>query len=249
MTNTYGLIGKKLSHSFSPAYFKKKFEVLGLDAEYLLFELDNISKLPALLNQYPGLKGLNVTIPYKVEVLPFLDELEAGAAQTNSVNTIRISKKDNKTILTGYNTDIIGFELSLQPLVNNHKVNKALVLGTGGSAQSVAFVLKKMGIEFLWVSRNPAEENQIHYSQITKEIICDFHLIIQTTPLGMFPGVEDAPPIPYHLLVKDHLLYDLIYNPSETKFLKQGREQGARIYNGQRMLVIQAEASWAIWKK
>jgi len=175
--------------------------------------------------------------------------LEAGAAQTNSVNTIRVSKKDNKTILTGYNTDILGFELSLQPLVNNHKVNKALVLGTGGSAQSVAFVLKKMGIEFLWVSRNPAEKNQIHYSQITKEIICDYHLIIQTTPLGMFPGVEDAPPIPYHLLGKDHLLYDLIYNPSETKFLKQGREKGARIYNGKLMLEIQAEASWAIWKK
>lgn len=249
MTNTYGLIGKKLSHSFSPAYFTKKFEDMGLDAEYRLFELDDISELPALLSHYPDLKGLNITVPYKVEVLPFLHELDEVASQTKSVNTIHISQKNSKTYLKGYNTDTVGFEQSLLPLVKEHKVRKALVLGTGGSAQSVAFVLKRMGIEFLQISRNPVEIHQIHYSQLTHEILNEHQLIIQTTPLGMFPLVDDTPPLPFHLLGENHLLYDLIYNPSETKFLLKGRENGARVHNGMRMLEIQAEASWDIWKK
>lgn len=220
-----------------------------MDAEYRLFELDDISILPALLNKYPALKGLNVTVPYKIEVLPFLQELDEVASQTKSVNTIHVGQKNNKTYLKGYNTDTVGFEQSLVPLVKEHTVAKALVLGTGGGAQSVAFVLKKMGIEFLQVTRNPMEKHHIHYSQITKEVLDANQLIVQTTPLGMFPHVDDAPFIPYHLLGEDHLLYDLIYNPSETKFLKQGRKSGTRIYNGMRMLEIQAEASWDIWKK
>lgn len=249
MTSTYGLIGKKLSHSFSPAYFEKKFKDMRLDADYRLFELDNVSRLPELLKEHSDLKGLNVTIPYKVDVLPLIDELDEIATQTKSVNTIQISQRHNKTYLKGFNTDVIGFEQSLIPLIQKRKMKKALILGTGGSARSVTFVLKKMGIEFLQASRNPVQKHQITYTQITKEIIDKHQLIVQTTPLGMFPLEKDAPTIPYQYLDKNHLLYDLIYNPSETKFLTLGKKNGARIYNGMRMLEIQAEASWNIWKE
>lgn len=249
MTNLYGLIGKKLSHSFSPAYFKEKFKALGLDADYHLFELNDTSRLLELLKKFPSLKGLNVTVPYKVDVLPLMNELDEISTQTKSINTIQISRRKNKTYLKGFNTDVIGFEQSLLPLIQKQKVRKALILGTGGSARSVTFVLKKLGIEFLQVSRNPVEKHQITYAQITKNIINEHRLVIQTTPVGMFPQEDDAPTIPYQFLNKNHLLYDLIYNPLETKFLTLGKKNGARTYNGMRMLEIQAEASWNIWTK
>lgn len=249
MTVIYGLIGKKLSHSFSPTYFNKKFEGIGLDAEYRLFEMEDISRLPALLKKEDSLRGLNVTVPYKLAVLPLLDELDDIARQTKSVNTIQVTQKNNKTFLKGFNTDVIGFEQSLVPLLQKKDGQRALILGTGGSAQSVAYVLERQGIEFLRVSREPSEKNQIHYAQITKEIIDEHQLIVQATPLGMFPQVDDAPEIPFQYLTKKHLLYDLVYNPAETKFLKLGKKHGARIYNGMRMLEIQAEESWKIWTK
>lgn len=249
MTDLYGLIGKKLSHSFSPAYFKKKFDTQGLDADYRLFELDDISELPALINEHTALKGLNVTVPYKIDVFALLDDLDRTAMQTQSVNTIKISRKNNTSYLKGYNTDVIGFEQSLLPLLQKQKVTKALILGTGGSARAVAFVLKNLGIECQTVSRNPVEKHQISYGQISKEIIDEHQLIVQTTPLGMFPLVDDAPSIPYQFLNNKHLLYELIYNPSETKFLTLGKKNGASIYNGRKMLAYQAEASWNIWKK
>ena len=247
MTTTYGLIGKKLSHSFSPAYFEKKFKRLGLDADYRLFELDDISKLPELLKKYPNLKGLNVTVPYKIEVLPFLDELDEIARQTKSVNTIQIKLKDGKPFLKGFNTDVIGFEQTILPLIKNRKGIKAMILGTGGSAKAVAFVLGKLGIEYLSLSRNPIQPKQINYLEITKEVLKDYKLIIQTTPLGMFPHIDVALPIPFKLLSKEHILYDLIYNPTETLFMKLGKQNGALVVNGLQMLEIQAEASWDIW--
>jgi len=249
MTNTYGLIGKKLSHSFSPAYFEKKFKKLGLDAEYRLFELDDISELPELVKKYPNLKGLNVTVPYKIEVLPFLDELDKIASQMGSVNTIQINYKDGEAVLKGFNTDGFGFEQTLLPLLENRKSIKAMILGTGGSARAVAFILDKLGIKFLFVSRNPNHPKHMSYSEITKIILEDYHLIIQTTPLGMFPDIEKSPAIPYKLLGQNHILYDLVYNPAETMFMKQGKQNGAVVVNGQRMLKIQAAASWDIWNK
>jgi len=249
MTKLYGLIGKKLSHSFSPAYFDDKFKKLGLDAEYRLFELDDISKFPELLKKYPDLKGLNVTVPFKIEVLPFLNELDEIARQTGSVNTIQIKIKNGKAVLKGFNTDVFGFEQTITPLIENRKGIKAMILGTGGSAAAVAFILDKLGMEFIFISRNPVHPKQINYSEITKEILEDYKLIIQTTPLGMFPQVQNSPPIPYDLLGKNHILYDLIYNPSETLFMKQGKQNGALGINGLQMLEIQAEASWKIWNK
>jgi shikimate dehydrogenase len=248
MTNTYGLIGKLLSHSFSPAYFAEKFEKLNLNAKYRLFELDDISKLPEFIRKYPNLKGLNVTIPYKKEVLLLLDELDEVAKATGSVNTIQIKYENGKTILKGFNTDVIGFEQTLFPFIENRKAIKALVLGTGGSALAVAFVLNKLGIDFVYVSRNPNPLKQINYSEITKSVLENYHLIIQTTPLGMFPNTDNFPPIPYELLGKNHLLYDLVYNPKETVFMKKGKQNGAVAINGQKMLEIQADASWKIWE-
>ena len=214
-----------------------------------MFELDDISELPELIKKYPKLKGLNVTVPYKIEVLPFLDELDDIAKQTGSVNTIQVKYKNGKAFLKGYNTDVIGFEQTLLPLLENHKGIKALILGTGGSAQAVVFVLNKMGIDSLFVSRNPALPKQINYSEITQELLEDYYLIIQTTPLGMFPLVKNSPPIHYDLLGKNHILYDLIYNPTETLFMKQGKQNGALVINGLKMLESQADASWDIWNK
>ena len=247
MTNIYGLIGKKLSHSFSPAYFEKKFEKLGLDAEYRLFELEEIAQLPELLKQTTNLKGLSVTVPYKIEVLPFLDELDDIARQTGSVNAIQIKLKKGKPFLKGFNTDVIGFGQSLAPLIEKRKGLKALILGTGGSARAVAFVLGKMGIEFVFVSRKPVHPEQLSYVEITKEILEEYRLIVQTTPVGMFPHSADAPFIPYQFITSNHILFDLIYNPSETLFLKYGHINGATVSNGLKMLGFQAEASWKIW--
>jgi len=247
MTNTYGLIGKKLSHSFSPIFFEDKFKKLGLDAEYQLFELDDISEFPELLSKYPNLKGLNVTVPYKIKVLPFLNELDDIANQTESVNTIQIRTKNGKPVLKGFNTDVKGFEQTLFPLIENRKSIKAMILGTGGSANAVAFVLDKLGIDFVFVSRNPIQPNQINYSEITEEILETHKLIIQTTPLGMFPEVKNSPNIPYKLLAANHILYDLVYNPSETLFMKFGKQNGAAVCNGLSMLEMQADAAWNIW--
>ncbi len=240
----FGLIGFPLSHSFSPAYFSKKFDIEGhADCSYKAFPIKSIEELTSLLADNPELEGLNVTIPYKKEVLPFLHESTDAVKQTGACNCIRIQNK----ILTGYNTDVIGFEKSLLPnLTNAH--SKALILGTGGAAAAVEFVLKKLQIDFLFVSRNsqPGKSN-LTYKEVSGKILNEYKLIINTTPLGMYPNIEECPDILYEYLTKDHYLYDLVYNPEQTLFLKKGSEKGAITKNGSDMLIIQAEESWEIW--
>lgn len=240
----YGLIGFPLSHSFSKKYFTEKFdkEAIG-DHSYELFPIEQIKLLPSLLASEPLLRGLNVTIPYKEQVLPYLDELSPVVQEIQACNCIRIDKGR----LIGYNTDVIGFEQTLQrKLTTQHK--KALVLGTGGAAKAVHYVLRKNGIEYLEVSRS-AKAGCITYASLSKDIVSDHTLIVNTTPLGMFPQIEDAPELPYELLNEQHYLYDLVYNPAKTKFLLEGEKRGAVIQNGADMLVIQAEASWEIWNQ
>ena len=239
----YGLIGFPLTHSFSPSFFADKFSKNGLnDCSYDSFPLESIDKLNELIRHQPFLRGLNVTIPYKKAVLPFLHEYDREVEQTGSCNCIKIENG----ILKGYNTDVTGFEKSLLPLLKPYH-NKVLVLGTGGAAAAVLFVLNKLGIDYLSATRNVKEENQIAYQALTPSIMADCKLIINTTPLGMFPFVNESPAILYDYIGSHHLLFDLIYNPAETLFLKKGKEKGAIVKNGQEMLVIQAEESWKIW--
>jgi shikimate dehydrogenase len=245
----YGLIGKEINHSFSPDFFKKKFAQLKIDAEYRLFPLENIDQLPQLLATNPKLRGLNVTIPYKRMVSPYLHEVESSALYSGSVNTIKIEQNSKSTRLIGHNTDIVGFEKSLLPFIKGRKNLKALVLGNGGTSRAIAYVLRKLGIIFLYVSRTPQKVSQIGYNWVTPEVISEYKLIINTTPLGMFPNVDAQPEILYSAITPDHLVYDVVYNPIETNFLRLAREQGARTKGGLEMLELQAEASWKIWKK
>lgn len=240
MSSVYGIIGYPLSHSFSPAYFNKKFAGQHIDAHYNTFPLLNINEFPALLVTNKNLAGLNVTIPYKSAVIPYLDRVDSIANAIGAVNCIAIT---NGTT-TGYNTDVIGFEQSLLPLLKPHHKH-ALVLGTGGASRAVIFVLDKLGISYSYASRQAS--NSIRYEDLTPAIITQHTLIINTTPLGMYPHVDDYPLLPYNAIGEKHLLYDLIYNPAETKFLSLGKAQSATIKNGLEMLEIQAEESWKIW--
>jgi len=245
--DTYGLIGKKLTHSFSPDYFNKKFKELGINARYLLYDTDDVLEIKNLIRDDQTLKGLNITIPYKKSVFEIADEIDPVAAQVGSVNTLKIDRTDANIAISAFNTDVIGFEQTLLPLVSNQKNIDALVLGTGGAANAVEFVLNKLQIPFSFVSRNPLAENQISYSTLSEEIIKSHKLIINTTPKGMFPDVGESPAIPYQFIDKEHVLYDLIYNPKETLFLQRGREKGCVTMNGLKMLEIQADASWELW--
>jgi shikimate dehydrogenase len=244
----FGLIGFPLKHSFSAKYFQKKFvKEFIKNTSYELFPLETLSDFPKLIITKPELAGLNVTIPYKEKIIPFLDEIDAVAKEIGAVNCIKISySKQNQPFLKGYNTDAAGFEQSILPLIKPYH-NNALIIGNGGSAKTVSFVLKKMNINFIIVTRNPADSNHILYSKITKDIINNFLLIINTTPLGMKPNIHTFPDIPYKHLTNKHLLYDLVYNPEETIFLTKGKTYGAQIKNGLSMLYCQAERSWELW--
>ena len=244
---TFGLIGKNLSHSFSPGYFQKKFVSQGIDAQYLLFEFSELTLLRNLVKNNQELSGLNVTIPFKKEVIPYLDELDEVASAISAVNTICVLRNGESIILKGFNTDVTGFERTVVQFLKNTTGISALVLGTGGSAASVSYVLHKLDIPFLSVSRNPKNKMELGYNQLRKNIIQNNRLIINTTPLGMYPDISVFPPIPYQFLGESHYLYDLIYNPAETEFLKRGRQQGAKTINGMNMLLMQAEESWKIW--
>ncbi|MCL4135794.1 UNVERIFIED_CONTAM: hypothetical protein GTU68_041189 [Idotea baltica] len=239
----YGLIGKKLGHSFSKKYFTKKFEDLKLEAKYDLYELAQIEELTDLFETHPNLRGLNVTIPYKSEVIPFMDELSPEAAAVQAVNTILFD--NGKRI--GHNSDVYGFSKSLETLILNQPIEQALILGTGGAAKAVAYVLGRKKISFKYVSRNPHNDQQLRYESLTADQLQPFPLIINTTPLGMYPHVDAAPAIDYQALNAQHFLFDLIYNPEQTLFMKKGIEQGATVQNGMEMLVLQAERSWEIW--
>jgi shikimate dehydrogenase len=245
----YGLIGKTLKHSFSGDYFSEKFKNKGIDAEYRLWEMEQMEDLRDFVRQYPELRGFNVTIPFKREVVHFMDALSHKAQLAGSVNVVKVVRKKEKVFLKGFNTDVIGFDRSLQPLIKDRKFLRALILGSGGSAHSVAYVLRRHGIYFNFVTRSPKKLEMMGYSWITPAVMNEFKLIINTTPLGMYPDVDQAPEIPYERLTTEHILFDLIYNPEETLFLKKGREKGAVTKNGLEMLKIQAEESWKIWRK
>lgn len=238
----YGLIGYPLSHSFSKGFFAEKFSKENIQGcIYENFPLENIEVFPNLWQQ-TDLQGINVTIPYKQDVIPYLDELSEAVKAIGAVNCIR---RESNGKLTGFNTDVIGFRRSLEPLLQLQHT-KALVLGTGGAAKAVKFVLNELNISFKEVSRT-ASATAISYEDITPEMMAEYMLIINTTPLGMYPKVDTAPPIPYEAVTASHLLYDLVYNPAIPLFLERGAAKGAVIKNGHEMLILQAEASWEIW--
>lgn len=238
----YGLLGKNINYSFSKTYFSEKFEKENLPHSYENFDISSIESFPKIISETTDLKGLNVTIPYKEAVIELLDELDEDAEKIGAVNTIKISP-DKK--LKGFNTDHFGFQKSLEPFLPLQK-KTALILGTGGASKAVAFALENLGFEFKFVSRK-ASPGSLTYSHLDKSVIEEHLLIVNCTPLGTFPNIADAPSLPYQYLTEEHLLYDLIYNPAETSFLKQGKSQKARTLNGLKMLEIQAEKAWGIW--
>jgi len=244
----YGIIGSPLTHSFSREYFLNKFRKEGIrDSQFFNFNIDDASELRALVKSHPGLIGLNVTIPFKERVIPFLDEINTEAREIGAVNTIKIQRKKSGFRLIGYNTDAYGFRISLNTEWNAEKSMKALILGSGGASKAVKFALKSMGLEIFVVSRTRHEEGYLSYSDLTESFMNKIHLIVNTTPLGMFPETAKFPPIPYQFIGSKHTLFDLIYNPSKTLFLLKGEERGAFIINGLKMLHQQAEKSWSIW--
>ena len=236
----FGLIGKNISYSFSPDYFNNKFKEENIDAEYRLFDIDKINKIKGVFNQSVG--GLNVTIPYKEEIIPFLDEISGAAKEINAVNTIQF--KDYKII--GHNTDVIGFRNSIEPLLKPHH-KKALILGTGGASKAVKYVFKELNIDFKVVSRS--DKADFTYEDLNKEILSEYLIIVNCTPLGTFPNIEKSPNIPFEAITEKHLAYDLIYNPEKTTFLRKAESKGAIIKNGLEMLQGQADAAWEIWNK
>ena len=244
----YGLIGFPLKHSFSKGYFNEKFASENIDAEYVNFEIPSIELFKDVIDQNPNLKGLNVTIPYKEQVIPYLDDLSPDARKIGAINVIKIIREPKgKTKLVGYNSDIIGFVESIEPLLlPQHK--KALILGTGGASKAVFHGLQKLGIEAKFVSRT-ARFGMFTYEELTKEIIEEYKVIVNCTPVGMFPHVDECPDIPYQYLTPEHLLYDLLYNPNTTLFMKKGEEEGAVTKNGLEMLLLQAFAAWEIWHR
>lgn len=242
----YGLIGFPLTHSFSMNYFNNMFESENIDAEYVNFEIPEIGDLMEVISENPNLSGLNVTIPYKEQVIPYMSEMDSEAAQIGAVNVIKIIRDKNGDIrLKGYNSDAMGFQNSIAPLINP-KRNWALILGTGGASKAINRALINLGVEPVFVSRTPAE-GQLSYSQLTPEVMESHRIIVNCTPLGMYPNVDRCPDIPYDLLTPDHLCYDLIYNPDVTTFMKKSRAYGAEVKNGLEMLLLQAFESWNIW--
>lgn len=243
----YGLVGYPLKHSFSIGYFNEKFASEGIEAEYENFEIAHINNFTQIIEENRDLCGLNVTIPYKEQVIPFLDELDIDTAKIGAVNVIKIIRNKDKVKLIGYNSDIIGFTQSIQPLLQPHHT-KALILGTGGASKAVYHGLKNLGIESLFVSRSH-QADMLTYEELTPEIMAAYTIIINCTPVGMYPQADFCPDIPYELLTPTHLLYDLLYNPNVTLFMRKGELQGATTKNGLEMLLLQAFAAWEIWQK
>lgn len=239
-----GLLGKDISYSFSRTYFKKKFEDENINnISYENFDIENIDLFPSIIKNTKNLKGLNVTIPYKEQVMPFLDKINKKAKAIGAVNTIRITKKGK---LIGYNTDCYGFKNTLKPYIKPHH-KKALILGTGGASKAIAYSLDEMDISYQYVSRTLSEKVDFSYDTLTEQDIRDNQIIINCTPLGTFPNVDACPDIPYAAINEHHILFDLIYNPAETRFLQEGKQKKATIINGLNMLRLQAEKSWSIW--
>ncbi|WP_158976088.1 shikimate dehydrogenase [Cellulophaga sp. L1A9] len=240
--NRFGLIGKDIAYSFSRAYFTQKFKDLKLENySYENFDFQDISELNKVLETTTNIKGFNVTIPYKEEVIPFLALIDEKAKAIGAVNTIKFTEKG----LKGYNTDFYGFQKSIEPSIKEHH-KKALILGTGGASKAIAFVFKELGIAYTFVSRRK-KENQFTYQELTRQILEEYTVIVNCTPVGTFPDSTEKPALPYEYITKKHLLFDLIYNPAKTAFLAAGEAQGAQIKNGDKMLELQAEKAWEIW--
>jgi shikimate dehydrogenase len=244
----YGLIGYPLTHSFSRRFFFKKFTREGINATYENFELENISLFPEVIKNNPGLSGLNVTIPYKEQVISYLDDLDDSAREVGAVNTVKIIRNQGNVRLKGYNTDTLGFEISLTPLLKPWH-NKALILGTGGASKAIKYVLEKLNIDYISASIEELKEKEIRYDDIDEKIMTERLLIIHATPLGTYPKTDTFPSIPYEHITGKHVLFDLVYNPEVTQFMEKGKQQGATVKNGYEMLVQQAMKSYEIWKK
>lgn len=242
----YGLLGYPLTHSFSKRYFTEKFENEKIDSTYENFEIDNISKFPEIIKNNPEIVGLNVTIPYKEQVIPFLNDLNESAREIKAVNTVVVKRTGDEVYLKGYNTDTYGFETSLKPFLKEHH-KKALILGTGGASKALKYVLTKLGIGYISASIEELKENEIRYEEIDEKMMAERTLIINGTPLGTYPKVDTFPNIPYQFITEKHLLFDLVYNPEVSVFLQNGKEKGATIKNGYEMLLLQAIKSYEIW--
>ena len=242
----YGLIGYPLGHSFSISYFNQKFQDEGIDAVYENYEIPSIDALIEVLSSNPELKGLNVTIPYKEKVIPFLDSISPEALAIGAVNVIRVTHRGKKIMLKGYNSDVIGFTKSIEPMLDKKWHQKALILGTGGASKAINYGLRSLGLETVYVSRYERPDT-IQYPSITPEVVKEYNVIVNCTPLGMYPKIDTCPDLPYEAMDNHTILYDLIYNPDETLFMKRGAEYGANVKNGLEMLLLQAFASWEFW--
>ena len=242
----YGLIGYPLGHSFSISYFNQKFADEGINAKYMNFEIPSIDELPEVIAKHPELKGLNVTIPYKEKVMDFLDSISPEARAIGAVNVIRVTHEGNKTNLKGFNSDVIGFTQSIEPMLDKKWHKKALILGTGGASKAINYGLKALGIETVFVSRYE-RPGTIQYGMITPEVVKEYNVIVNCTPLGMYPHSDECPDLPYEAMDSHTILYDLIYNPDQTLFMRRGLEYGADVKNGIEMLLLQAFASWEFW--
>ncbi|NRB58556.1 MAG: shikimate dehydrogenase [Winogradskyella sp.] len=245
LSHKYGLVGKNISYSFSRSYFAKKFKSEGLQHTYVNFDIDSIEKFESIIKDTPNLKGLNVTIPYKEQVIPLLDELNEHARKIGAVNTIKITRYQK---LIGFNTDYYGFKNSIKPHLKEHHKH-ALILGTGGASKAIAYALEELGIQYDYVSRNVKEDVKFLYTDLTNDIISTYSVIINCTPIGTYPNVNECPDIPYEAVTKNHILYDLIYNPEQTKFLSCGDMMEATTINGLEMLELQADKAWEIWNQ
>ncbi|MBE6340464.1 MAG: shikimate dehydrogenase [Bacteroidales bacterium] len=244
--NKYGLIGFPLGHSFSEKFFTEKFAREKIDAQYRLYPMETVDKVHELIAD-ADMRGFNVTIPYKQQIMPLLDELDEEAANVGAVNVVKIIRENGTTKLKGYNSDIYGFYESIRPFIKpQHK--KALILGTGGASKAVCAMLKKLNIEYVFVSRSP-KEGQLSYDQIDSQTMNEYKVVVNTTPLGMSPNLDTCPPLPYELFTPEHLAFDLVYNPETTKFLRLAAEHGAATKNGLEMLHLQAIRAWEIWTK
>lgn len=243
----YGIIGHPLGHSFSPGFFNEKFRNENIDAVYEMFDLPQIEAVIEVLASNPELRGLNVTIPYKQKIMHYLDELSDEARAIGAVNVVRISHDNGKVHMKGYNSDVIGFTRSIEPLLEKYH-KKALILGTGGASKAVEYGLGKLGLETVKVSRYERPDT-IQYEKVTADIVREYNVIVNCTPVGMYPDTEECPQLPYEAMDSHTLLYDLIYNPDETLFMKKGRQSGAVTKNGLEMLLLQAYASWEFWNE
>ena len=245
--DTYGLIGYPLGHSFSKGFFTRFFEEEHIDAEYKNFEIPSIDKLTEVLHRKTALRGFNVTIPYKQQVMTFLDEVDPAATAIGAVNVVKVMHHDGRLYLKGYNTDVIGFSDSIRPLLKPRHTH-ALILGTGGASKAVDYALRQMGITTQFVSRTPSVDI-LTYEALTPEVLVQYTIIVNTTPLGMHPKVDACPPLDYTQISSQHLLFDVVYNPAKTLFLQRGEQAGSAICNGMEMLIGQAKAAWRIWNE